>query len=40
MLRNQSMAELEDATAVNTITKDNVSYGSDLDNNVHNKAQR
>lgn len=35
MLRNQSMAERQDAFAVNTTTKDNVSYGLGLDNIVH-----
>lgn len=35
MLRNQSTAERQDVFAVSTITKDNVSYGSDRGNNVH-----
>lgn len=35
MLRNQSTAVRQDAFAVSTITKDNVSYGSDRDNIVH-----
>jgi len=40
MLRNQSMAEQQDAFAVSTITKDNVSFGSDLDNIAHSSVIR
>lgn len=40
MLRNQSMAEQQDVFAVSTITKDNVSCGSDLDNIAHSSIIR
>ncbi len=35
MLRNQSTAEQQVVIAVNTITKDNVFFGSDRGNIVH-----